>query len=73
MTDPVVAAGKFSGHFRFGSIQIVFIDGYSYEREAIKKWFEDGNRTSPMTNEPLENVNLLPNRTLTLLIKKYLS
>lgn len=27
-----------------------FIDGFSYEREALEEWFERGKYTSPMTN-----------------------
>jgi hypothetical protein len=52
---------------------VVAADGYSYERQAIMKWIENGNTTSPMTNDPLSNLALIPNRTLSLLIKKYLS
>lgn len=47
-------------------------DGYSYERTAISRWLESGKDTSPMTNEPLEHTLVLPNRTLQLLIQKYL-
>ncbi|XP_010482459.1 PREDICTED: putative U-box domain-containing protein 53 [Camelina sativa] len=38
-------------------------DGYSYDRQAIVEWMEN-HRTSPVTNSPLQNVNLLPNHTL---------
>jgi hypothetical protein len=31
-----------------------------YEREAIEAWFALGNRTSPMTNLPLANLELTP-------------
>lgn len=27
-----------------------YIDGFSYEREALDEWFERGKITSPMTN-----------------------
>lgn len=51
---------------------VVAADGYSYERTAINRWLESGKETSPMTNEPLEHTMVLPNRTLLLLIQKYL-
>ncbi|CAE6234207.1 unnamed protein product [Arabidopsis arenosa] len=38
-------------------------DGYTYDRRAIEEWMEN-HRTSPVTNSPLRNVNLLPNHTL---------
>ncbi|RWS30374.1 WD repeat: SAM and U-box domain-containing protein 1-like protein [Leptotrombidium deliense] len=52
---------------------VVASDGYSYERQAITEWFEKGNSSSPMTNEPLDNRTLVTNLTLKLLIKKYIS
>lgn len=52
---------------------VVASDGYSYEKDAISKWISSGNTTSPMTNEPLNDLNLVPNKTLSLLIKKYLA
>ena len=52
---------------------VVASDGYSYEKNAIFKWISTGNTTSPMTNEPLADVNLVPNKTLSLLIRKYLT
>eukprot|EP00002_Diphylleia_rotans_P000853 TRINITY_DN10455_c0_g1_i1.p1 TRINITY_DN10455_c0_g1~~TRINITY_DN10455_c0_g1_i1.p1 ORF type:complete len:889 (+),score=195.27 TRINITY_DN10455_c0_g1_i1:131-2797(+) len=39
-------------------------DGYTYERQSIEKWFRMGKKTSPMTNQPLQNLDLTPNRTL---------
>ncbi|XP_022771551.1 U-box domain-containing protein 35 isoform X2 [Durio zibethinus] len=41
----------------------VAADGYTYDRKAIEKWLERSD-TSPMTNLPLSNKNLLPNYTL---------
>jgi hypothetical protein len=38
-------------------------DGYTYDRKAIEEWLEE-NDTSPMTNMPLPNKNLIPNYTL---------
>lgn len=36
-------------------------DGYSYERRAIESWFRSGKFTSPMTNESLSSITLVPN------------
>ncbi|CAK9135125.1 unnamed protein product [Ilex paraguariensis] len=41
----------------------VAADGYTYERRAIEKWFEENDK-SPMTNLPLPNKNLIQNYTL---------
>ena len=46
------------------------IDGYSYERSAITEWFSKGRRTSPVTNLPLTNTLLLPNRALRMVIEQ---
>lgn len=39
-------------------------DGFTYEAEAIKKWFNTGHKTSPMTNLNLSHLTLSPNRAL---------
>ncbi|CAG2166909.1 unnamed protein product [Oppiella nova] len=52
---------------------VVAADGYTYEREAITEWINNGNSTSPMTNEVMINELLLPNLNLKTLIQKYLS
>lgn len=52
---------------------VVASDGYSYEKSAISKWISTGNTSSPMTNETLTDLNLVPNKTLSLLIRKYLT
>ncbi|XP_059461057.1 U-box domain-containing protein 35-like [Corylus avellana] len=41
----------------------VAADGYTYDRKAIEFWLE-ANNTSPMTNMPLLDKNLIPNYTL---------
>ncbi|KAG7535080.1 Protein kinase domain [Arabidopsis thaliana x Arabidopsis arenosa] len=41
----------------------VAADGYTYDREAIEEWLRE-NDTSPVTNLPLPNKNLLANYTL---------
>ena len=38
-------------------------DGYTYDREAIEDWLREKD-TSPVTNLPLPNKNLLANYTL---------
>uniref|UniRef100_A0A0D9VVE1 RING-type E3 ubiquitin transferase n=1 Tax=Leersia perrieri TaxID=77586 RepID=A0A0D9VVE1_9ORYZ len=47
-------------------------DGFTYEAEAIKCWFDRGYSRSPMTNLPLPNLNLIPNRILCSSIQEYL-
>jgi hypothetical protein len=37
---------------------VVLSDGFTYERTAIQKWLDLGNRRSPMTNIELTNVEL---------------
>ncbi|KAK1366696.1 U-box domain-containing protein 35-like [Heracleum sosnowskyi] len=41
----------------------VAADGYTYDRKAIEKWFEENDK-SPMTNLPLSSKSLIPNHTL---------
>ena len=44
---------------------VIALDGHSYEREAIRQWFAQGEViTSPLTNERLESDALTPNHTL---------
>eukprot|EP00112_Aurelia_sp_Birch-Aquarium-sp1_P006514 Seg1718.3 transcript_id=Seg1718.3/GoldUCD/mRNA.D3Y31 product="WD repeat SAM and U-box domain-containing protein 1" protein_id=Seg1718.3/GoldUCD/D3Y31 len=43
---------------------VIASDGFSYERAAITGWIESGKVTSPMTNAPLSNPTLTPNRSL---------
>ncbi|CAF3688510.1 unnamed protein product [Rotaria sp. Silwood1] len=37
---------------------VVLSDGFTYERSAIQKWLDLGNRRSPMTNIELTNITL---------------
>ena len=39
-------------------------DGHTYERVAIEEWLATGARTSPVTNEPLESLKLVPQHTV---------
>ena len=43
-------------------------DSHTYERVAIEQWFATGARTSPTTNEQLDNLTLVPNHTVRRLI-----
>ncbi|KAF3789273.1 U-box domain-containing protein 52 [Nymphaea thermarum] len=47
-------------------------DGYTYERRAIERWLSNQD-TSPMTNLPLPNKNLVPNRALSSAISEWKS
>ena len=47
-------------------------DGFSYEGEAIRGWLDSGHDTSPMTNEKLEHLNIVPNHTLRSAIRDWL-
>uniref|UniRef100_A0A673CXY3 WD repeat, SAM and U-box domain-containing protein 1 n=1 Tax=Sphaeramia orbicularis TaxID=375764 RepID=A0A673CXY3_9TELE len=49
------------------------IDGYSYERESIQSWIRGKNKTSPMTNLPLQTTLLTPNRSLKTAIARWKS
>lgn len=37
-------------------------DGATYERRAIETWLSSGHTTSPITNEPLPELVLVPNK-----------
>ncbi|XP_051998028.1 WD repeat, SAM and U-box domain-containing protein 1-like [Xyrauchen texanus] len=50
---------------------VMAADGYSYEREAIESWINTSNRSSPMTNLPLQTNTLTPNRTLKMAIQRW--
>lgn len=47
-------------------------DGFTYEREALHKWLENGRKTSPMTNLELSHLHLAPNHALRLAIQQWL-
>ncbi|XP_056145600.1 WD repeat, SAM and U-box domain-containing protein 1-like [Lampris incognitus] len=50
---------------------VIAADGYSYEREAIESWIRAKNRTSPMTNLPLQTTMVTPNRSLKMAILRW--
>lgn len=52
---------------------VIAADGYSYERESIESWIRGKNKTSPMTNLPLQTTLLTPNRSLKMAITRWKS
>ena len=50
---------------------VIAADGHTYERRAIEAWFSRA-RTSPVTNEPLEHLHLIPAHTIRSLIQRRL-
>uniref|UniRef100_A0A3B4YYP2 WD repeat, SAM and U-box domain-containing protein 1 n=1 Tax=Stegastes partitus TaxID=144197 RepID=A0A3B4YYP2_9TELE len=52
---------------------VIAADGYSYERECIESWIRGKNKTSPMTNLPLQTTLLTPNRSLKTAITRWKS
>merc|ERR1719203_872217 len=49
---------------------VVAADGSTYERDDIAHWLRVGN-TSPITNEALQNKDLIPNTALKILIRDW--
>ncbi|XP_050249613.1 U-box domain-containing protein 33-like isoform X2 [Quercus robur] len=49
----------------------VATDGFTYEAEVLREWFDSGHDTSPMTNLKLENCNLVPNYALRSAIQEW--
>ena len=43
---------------------VITLGGQTYERYAIKKWFDQGKRTSPITGAALPGTTLIPNFAL---------
>jgi hypothetical protein len=43
---------------------VIASDHHTYDRAAIQEWFDMGKDTSPMTNQPLRNKELIPNESL---------
>ncbi|WCJ41225.1 U-box domain-containing protein kinase family protein [Euphorbia peplus] len=50
----------------------VAADGFTYEGESLRGWFEKGHETSPMTNLKLSHLNLTPNHALRHAIQDWL-
>ncbi|XP_005091970.1 WD repeat, SAM and U-box domain-containing protein 1 isoform X2 [Aplysia californica] len=51
---------------------VIASDGYTYDRPAIVAWMGRGDQRSPMTNVQLNSAELTPNRTLKMMIQKFL-
>ncbi|PVD37339.1 hypothetical protein C0Q70_04338 [Pomacea canaliculata] len=51
---------------------VIAADGYTYDRSAIQAWLESGKDRSPMTNTVLDHRSLTPNRTLKMVIERFL-
>ncbi|GAQ91049.1 hypothetical protein KFL_007190040 [Klebsormidium nitens] len=44
---------------------VIIVETYiTYERSQIEKWFGDGHRTCPVTNQHLESTQVIPNLSL---------
>lgn len=43
---------------------VMAVDGHTYDRDAIRRWFNDGHRISPVTNVVLDSTRQLPNFAL---------
>ena len=43
---------------------VLAMDGHTYERAAIERWFANGRATSPVTNARLASLTLVPNHAL---------
>ena len=50
---------------------VVASDGHTYEKKAMKKWLDTGNRISPCTGLPLKTKKLIENFTLKKIIDNY--
>lgn len=50
---------------------VIASDGHSYERAAIEMWFVKNRCTSPMTNQLLVSLELIPNHALRKLINAF--
>ena len=50
---------------------VIASDGHSYEKDAIKKWFDSGKRISPMTGLRLDDIRLIDNITLKKVISDF--
>lgn len=64
-----IASGRPQAHFCCISHEImvdpvVDREGNTYERSAIMRWLNEGNRTSPLTRNVLDPSHLTPNRAL---------
>jgi len=52
---------------------VILVDGHTYEKEAIQRWFASGHSTSPLTNQSLGVKSVKPNYALKHAIAEWLS
>ncbi|XP_061352742.1 U-box domain-containing protein 21-like [Gastrolobium bilobum] len=45
--------------------------GITYDRESIDRWLDDGNYKCPVTNQIVNNFDLIPNHTLRIMIQDW--
>ena len=50
---------------------VICMDGQTYERVCIEQWFATGKRTSPVTNEVLSSLTLVPVIKLRAIISRF--
>lgn len=43
---------------------VIAVDGFTYERSSIERWFASGKKTSPKSGAELSSLNLIPNHDL---------
>jgi U-box domain len=51
---------------------VTLCTGQTYERHSIEQWLQAGNRTCPVTMQPLSDTTLVPNHNLRHLIEQWL-
>lgn len=68
ITSPVAAAAA-AQEVMFDPVMAA--DGFCYEAAAIRRWLQDGHRSSPMTNAPLRSPDLIRNHALRSAIADY--
>jgi hypothetical protein len=55
---------QWRGDWRTFTDPVIAADGYTYDREKIEKWLQEGNTVSPTTGKELESKELVSNRAL---------
>jgi hypothetical protein len=50
---------------------VIAEDGYTYERKCIEEWTSQYHKRSPMTNQEMETLNLIPNYALRSAIREW--
>lgn len=52
---------------------VVAADGHTYERAEIERWLGKGKQSSPMTNDKLQHMSLVPNIVVRSIIQEHAS